>query len=656
MKPTSRVLAAFLLAAPLAVPAAAIAPPWTPLGPFGGPVQTLAADPRHPGTVYAVLPAGIFKATDSGASWTRLSLDAVITSLAIDPVHPATLYVGSPAPELLRKSTDGGASWSFSSLGLPVGTHSERPVSLTVDPSDPRRLLLVYLGTIWRSTDAGASWRAAATGLPPASESPARTVAFAARPAGTAFAATSAGLFRTSDSGLSWKRLDHGLPPSEVGLLALAPSDPRALYVVLNGLGLYRTADGGDSWRHVAGPSNLFGALLSVSPQSPFTLYASASGSGPLFRSTNGGTRWSPLSGVSAVTALAFDPATPQRIYAGVTSPPLGGVLRSDDGGASWARRSQGMTGLETNWLALDPGEPGRLWATVGAALFRGVDGGTRWVQATPPFQGYLGGPLAVGDSSALLAAVPVQTPHGPLTYAIRTMADGGASWKTVLTVRSFDVSRIRAAPSRPSTIYAAWGSLASGPFRLYRSTDDGETWELRSEDGAPLPFYGPYDLAVSPSSADVVYLSGAHYDASASRYERILIRSDDGGSTWAPADAGLAAGGLVQLAVDPQDADLVYAGTDDGVWKSTDGGRSWSRAGLAGQNVLILIAPAVPGRLYTVLDGRVLRSDDAGATWRGWSRGLKVSFVFSLVADPGDPRRLYATTSNGVWALSETD
>jgi photosystem II stability/assembly factor-like uncharacterized protein len=659
MSPRTRILAVLLLAAGAA---RALPPPWVPLGPFGGGVRTVTADPTRPGIVYATTYQEVFKTADSGASWTVSSLETPSSSVAVDPVHPSTLYVGVQDEHLLLKSDDGGAHWTPASAGLPGNTHSQFPLSVAIDPSDPRRLLLAYNQSVWRSADAGASWQPAASGPPSSFSAGTRTVAFAAHPAGTAFAATGAGLYRTTDAGLSWKRLDHGLPVAAVSLLALAPSDPRTVYVYLAGLGLYRTADGGASWRQASGPSDLFGTALAVSPQSPRTLYAGTSG-GALFRSTNGGARWAPLSGVSGVTSLAFDAGSPRRIYAGVLSLPLGGVWQSDDGGSSWARRSQGITGLGTSLLAVDPQDPDRLWITVGAspagaALFRSSNGGIRWSRAGLPSQ-FPPERLAVGASSDLFAAVLVQIPRGPAgAYSIFKKPDGGASWKQVLDVLSLDVRQIRPAPSDPSTIYAAGGSLVDGVSQVYRSVDNGEAWELRSKVDPPISC-GIFDLAVAPSAAGVVYLSGGHSDFPAAPCQRVVLRSSDGGATWASADAGLPAAGIVTLAVDPRDPDRVYAGTSDGVWKSADGGRAWSRtgAGLADHTITFLLASMLPGRVYAVEDfNRVFRSDDGGATWQAWSRGLRDTILSSLAADSGDPRRIYAATFSGTWVLTETD
>ena len=650
MRARIQILFAALLS--LTAAAGAIPPPWVPLGPFGGSVPRLTADPKRSGTLYATTFEGLFKSTDGGASWTLSTLERPTSNVAADPVHPSTLYVGVANDHFLLKSTDGGAHWAPSGQGL-ANRFSQFPVSVTVDPSNPRRLLLASSGRIWRSADAAASWQPATNGLPP-SYIPPLSVAFVARPAGTAFALTYGGLFQTTDAGLSWKPAGGGLPAAFVTGVALAPSDPRTLYAVSARLGLYRTANGGASWQLVHGPSEMFTAWIFVSASSPRILYAS-SYSGVLFRSTDGGANWSALSGVANVSAMAFDPAIPQRVYAGVMTLPLGGVLRSDDGGVSWTRRSQGLTALETPLLAVDPGNADRLWTTVGAALYRSANGGTRWARANSPSTSPLNA-FAVGDSSALFAGVPFQIPRGPVVYSTFKSTDDSASWRLVLDYPQIDADRILPAPSDPSTIYVTGSYFLDRTSRVYRSTDNGETWEQRSS-----PSSGGCDIfnnpAVAPSSATVLYLAFGRINATTARCERAVSRSGDGGATWVPVDAGLPDLWVPALAVDPRDPNLVYAATlGGGVWKSKDGGQSWSQAGLAGQSIYVLLASTVPDRVYAAVGGRVFRSDDGGASWQSWSHGLQTSLVFSLAADPGDPHRIYAATTNGVWVLTETD
>jgi photosystem II stability/assembly factor-like uncharacterized protein len=661
-----RILLATLLV--LAGAAGAIPPPWMPLGPFGGTVAHLTADPAHSGLLYATTGNGIYKTTDGGVSWTAVYIGVPSSNVAVDPAFPAILYAGVSGAVLI-KSTDGGAHWAPSASGLTNG--AARPLlKVAVDPSSHNRVLAMDGDKVWRSVDAGASWQLVSDGLPGDNAS-LLDLAVARRPAGTAFAATSVGVYRSLDGGASW-RPAPGLPAAQAFSLAVAPSDPRTVYAYFGpGTGLYKTANGGNSWQP-AGGSRDIGWFLAVSLRSPRTLYALSMRDDHLYRSADGGARWTLLSGPPPTAiAIAVDATRPTTVYAGVANETLGGVFRSDDEGTSWTRRSEGLTGLGTTAVAVDPHDSERLWTTAASALFRSANRGARWLRVRVPPPAAVSFPtgLAIGAASRVYANLPYPFgPRGPLVFALWRTADDGASWTNLVASSPtfINTERFEIAPSDLSTIYAVGPTPTT--TRFFRSTNGGDTWEPRSTggtitdpaSGAPLPSCRLGDLAVAPSAANVVYLSGTDLHLSPFGCERSLIRSGDGGATWTVISAGLPLESVGSLAVDPRNPDMVYAGVGSrGLWKSTDGGQLWAQTGsaLAGHAFTSLLASEVPDRLYAAVDGnRVFRSDDGGATWRSWSHGLRISSAFSLLSDPGDPRRIYAATANGVWVVTETD
>src|SRR5689334_3404222 len=97
----------FALAASLPVRAAER---WVPIGPEGGTIRALAADPRSPATLYAGTGAGVYKTKNGGVTWAQSPTlaEGVILALAIDPRRPSTLYATTGS---LWKSVDGGARW-----------------------------------------------------------------------------------------------------------------------------------------------------------------------------------------------------------------------------------------------------------------------------------------------------------------------------------------------------------------------------------------------------------------------------------------------------------------------------------------------------------------------------------------------------------------
>lgn len=632
-----------------AAPAAALPPPWTPIGPFGGAVRSLTADPKHPGTVYAVTAGAVFKTVDGGISWKTVYVGAVRSNLAIDPVHPETLYVGAFG-QIVARSTDGGAHWTPAAGGLiPDPTLAPRIVAVSPGGS---LLLLSYGQGLWRSTDAGASWRPANAGLPGDANTLVEGIAISSS---AALVVTPGGVYRSADAGRSWAPVGDDLPTAPSGTLAVSPTDPRIVYASFPGEGLYRSRDGGISWSRISGPENAYQGLT-VSAQSSRTLYA-ISGGRPV-RSWDLGAHWTLLDGgtprIPPVFALAAD--SRGTVYAGTSGLP-GGVFRSDDAGSTWTRRIQGLTALAVTSMAVDPADPDRIWAA-GNAVYRTATGGARWVRVPGPESGslHLGGLLAIGAGSRVFAEA------GNVLW---TADRDGSSWRKLLGHPEIeDLIALQVPPSNLSMIYAAGIDLFD-VTKLYRSTDQGATWQLRSS-GSPLPQRREgcdlEDLAVAPSDARVVYAATGSFSPVLPECPSKVIRSDDGGATWSVPAAGPPVGIVSRIAVDPYDPRIVYAGTGggstpgDGLWKSTDGGATWIKTdeGFRVQTLTALLASTIRGRVYAATFGQIFRSDDGGATWLPRGRGLGTETVFELVADPRDPHRIYAATANGVWRLDE--
>ncbi|HEV2854836.1 MAG TPA: hypothetical protein VHC97_18725 [Thermoanaerobaculia bacterium] len=643
---------------------AAQAPVWQPLGPNGGTVLSLTADPVQPGVLYATAGvSGVFKSTDRGASWRNVLVGTCLGNVAVDPMKPSVLYALC-YPGVVWKSGDGGAHWAAVGRGLPPDPFQIR--SVTVDPVRRNRVYLASTAGVWRSLDGGASWQ------PPSElHDSIQTFLAVRRPAGTAFAGTGHALYRTTDGGDSWKLLSRGIPGGSVNWLAASAADPQTVYALVQGVseaGLYRTTNGGNSWRRVVEPPVVTPAglqaltSLAADPRSPSILYATLS-NGDVLRSTDGARSWSTVGRLPGPypVDLTPDPFAARVLYAGLDF--LGGVFRSDDGGATWRRRSQGYTAHATFSVSVAPADPEQVWtATLVNQVFRSGNGGRRWVQAAAP------GPL-FGEPSTLAAvsgstAFALTRTFSPFEILLWRTEDAGASWQPVSPPSLPAISAIRAAPSDVSTLYTLEQSGGpGGGADVSRTVDGGDTWETRATGLGLSCRVG--DLAVAPSTASVLYVTGAAAvpPVSCQNPAARVLRSRDGGATWTDASAGLRPGFIARVSVDPVNPDVLYAGygpylrdPGDGVWKSTDGGATWKRAGseLAGQPVAALLATA-PGRVYAALfDGRVFRSTDAGASWQNVSAGLRAVRVYELAASPSDPDRVYAATTSGVWVLEE--
>ncbi len=632
-----RHLMVFLLAAILSAGAAGAAPAWTPLGPYGGSIVTVTVAPSAASTLYATVDTqGAFRSADGGVSWTPIHGGTAVSNVAVDPTRPATIYLATD-PGGLQKSTDGGAHWTL----LEPTAFAARTIAV-----DPVRAARVYVGTagfgVWRSTDRRAPGSPASVPLPAGEARNVHQLALS-RTAGILYAGTDVGVFKSTDAGVSWQPASHGLPAGVVRALAVAPSDPKTVYAGLDsGLhrNVYRSRDGGASWQQTTGPplpaTDDRVAALAVSPRSPTLLWAGTVPDG-LFRSADAGAHWAPVAlppQVFSVLAVAVAPSAPNTLYAGVfdQGPDPGGVYASTDGGVSWSRRNQGLDGLDARTAAVPPGSPGVIYAGLDSqGLFRSANAGRRWARVT------LSGAPAAGTP---LVDFEIAPSADATFYALALSwlwrsTDAGASWTEVSGTDPNDpyLAFLRVDPTDPFRLWGSAGSFSSSnPFPvtnavpLLRSTDGGDSWAT-----VPTPDLGCllFDLRFAPSSPSTLYVAGAKSDDSVNFCKLTnpsLFRSTDDGATWTEADAGLGGHSVTALAVDPLDPRLVYAGTGgeyvfdngDGVWKSTDGGASWARAGdaLKGLSVNALALAPGTGVLWTANHGRVFRSGDGGVTW----------------------------------------
>jgi photosystem II stability/assembly factor-like uncharacterized protein len=233
------------------------------------------------------------------------------------------------------------------------------------------------------------------------------------------FGSVNGGVWATNDAGRTWKPIFDGQPVGSIGALAVAPSNPRILYVgtgeadmrsdIAQGDGMYRSADGGRTWTHVGlDDTQQIGRVL-VHPQDPDLVYVAALGHpyGPnpdrgVFRSRDGGRTWQKVLGKDDDTGaidLAFEPDNPHVIYAALwqtrrppwniyppSRGPGSGVYKSTDAGDTWT--PIGGHGLPVVHgrvgLAVAPTEPQRVYAMVDAAeggLYRSENGGSTWAR-----------------------------------------------------------------------------------------------------------------------------------------------------------------------------------------------------------------------------------------------------------------------------------
>ncbi len=267
--------------------------------------------------------------------------------------------------------------------------------------------------------------------------------------------------------------------------------------------------------------------------------------------------------------------------------------------------------------------------------------------------------------------------------------AASGGIWKTTNNGTTFqqvwDNERVVAmgdlaiAPSDPNQIWAGTGeedsrnSISAGGG-IFKSTDGGKTWELKGLEETQVIAR----IVVHPTDPDVVYVAALGH-IWGSNPERGLYRTTDGGDTWELVKSVSDKAGFVDVAMHPGDPNILFAsswerargpwflqsgGPGSALWKSTDGGDSWTEVegnGFPTTNkgrIGIAISQSNPDIMYTMVEAEtseddttgtgLYRSDDGGTTWEKRSSNNSRPFYYSQVrVDPLDPDRVYFSSFN---------
>jgi photosystem II stability/assembly factor-like uncharacterized protein len=505
------------------------------LGLEGESVRALRLAPSDPNVLVAGSLTGVFRSTDEGETWRRITplnhpelLN--VESVAIDPRDARVIYVGTW--HLPWKTTNAGTTWK----AVPRGMIEDSDVfSLTLDRRDPNRIFATACSGIYRTPDGAALW-SRVRGMPFGSR---RTRAFAQdadRPE-TFYAGTTQGFFVSTDDGVAWR----ATMPLDAVVNAVTPLSGGVVLAGIEGAGVLRSVDHGETWMPSnTGFSERFVSRLAFDSSSGRVL-ASVFGDrvhGGVFEAASARSSWRRLGeGLRGRDVLSLAMAGP-RSFAGTDQ----GLFSLDPSKPGWQRLSLPVKPAHPLPRVNDLATVGAstVLAATSAGVFRSEDAGGAWTRLLPDG----------GEATALLLSPAGELSMVATGLGLFTSRDEGRTWT--------GMTPDKAAPTRVHSLaFAGKGRstiLAATTFGLYRSTDFGLTWS-RGARGLPDSDYT--SLAIAPGGSPI-FVSDFAWGG--------VYRSDDLGLSWTRlSDDGLATNRAWTLGIDLRAPDELLAGSSAG-------------------------------------------------------------------------------------------
>lgn len=329
------------------------------------------------------------------------------------------------------------------------------------------------------------------------------------------------------------------------------------------------------------------------------------------------------------VTSVCGVASQPNVYYIGT---PGGGVWKTEDGGRAWKPIFDSVPIASIGALAVSPSNPQIIYVatgeqTRGDGVYKSTDAGTTWtnigLRDTHVINGLIVDPR---DPDIILIGAAGDYTSGAERGVFKT-TDGGKTWKKVL-YKDDETGVVDLEPDldNPSVLFAALWTRAVDPFNpeepmkgqdaaIYKSTDEGSTWQAIPGKGLPTDPWRRVGIAVAPgTNSKRVYAI----------VEQGLFRSEDGGDSWQRSTTDpriLGNGYFSRVFVDPTNANMVYV-AQTSMYRSSDGGKTfqaWQGAPSGDDYHVLWINPRSDQQMILGVDQGAVVSVDGGATWTSW-------------------------------------
>jgi len=573
---------------------------------------------------------GVYKSTDAGRTWQHMGLADTrhIGKIRIHPQNPDIVYVaalghafGTNEERGVFKSTDGGETWRK----VLYKSDKAGAIDISIDFNNPRIIYATIWEAyrsfwqissggpdsgIWCSTDGGETWEDISRnkGLP---DSVLGKMGIAASPAkpGRVWALIEnekGGMYRSDDYGETWEFVaenDEIISRAWYYMhLTPDPQDGDTIYV--NNLKLWKSTDGGCTYTEISTPHGDNHDLW-IDPNNPQRMIQGNDGGACV--SFNGGTSWSTI--YNQPTAqfyhLATDNQTPYRVYGTQQdNSSISVPSRSHNSSILWNDCYPAGTG-ESGYIAVHPNNSDIVYVGAigsspgGGNAFQRYDHKAKQIRLATTWPEATSGEGAIDQKYRFAWTYPIViSPHDPNTIfiggnVVMKTTNEGQSWEAIspdLTHADPETLQPTGGPINRDAVgaetYATVFAFAESPQQqgvLWAGSDDGLV-HISRDNGEEWVNITPQDLPKrtmiscidpSPHEAGTAYMAATRYKLD--DYNPYLYKTTDYGQSWQQINHGIRDNDFTRvIREDPSRKDLLYAGTETGLYISFDGGESW--------------------------------------------------------------------------------
>jgi photosystem II stability/assembly factor-like uncharacterized protein len=556
-------------------------------------IVKILVNPNQTNTVYACAPGklwsdseerGVYKTTDGGKTWTKILKGANASTgcsmISMDRQNPDTIYAGM---------------WDFRRKGWTFRSGGEGPTEFSGSG-------------MFKSTDGGATWTEltdkSAAGLP---TKPWGRVAVAVAPSKptTVYAFIEAeipkdGLYRSDDSGKTWKQLDRSQNmiwrPFYFANLIVDPKDENKIYKP--DLSLIASNDGGRSFSNIAGGAHGDFHDVWINPNNTDNLITGDDGG--LWYSYDGGNRWWKAENlpVSQFYHVSVDMDTPYHVYGGLQDNSSWVGDSSYPGGITNSRW-ENVYGGDGFWAFADPAEPDYIYAEYQGGAISRINRKTLESRNIQPLPQYKEGKLRYNWNTPIhLSPTQRGTIYLGSQFLFRSR-DHGQTWERIspdLTTndpekqkqeQSGGVTVDNSSAEMHTTVFSISES-PKDPNLIWVGTDDGNL-QLTRDGGKNWKNLTP-NIKGLPKNAWVTSVDAGHYDAGTAYatfdlhtfgdMRPYVYKTSDFGNTWSQliGPTSDVQGYAHVVKEDIVNRDLLFVGTELGLWVSLDGGKQWAQ------------------------------------------------------------------------------